>query len=103
MNDKNADGNQIDPYQGSDVVDPVGPVVANGTASVAAGYVNQVKSDGRRARRGGAVSDNTTKVTNAVAYTSIYAETRKNIASGVGSSDNYTDVGYRLALPAVIP
>ena len=103
MNDKNADGNQNDPYQGLDVVDPVGPEIANGTASIAAGYENQVKSDGRRARRGGAVSDNTTKATNTVAYTKIYAEMRKNIAAGVGSSDNYTDVGYRLALPAVIP
>ena len=116
MSDKSADPYQIDPYKGENIVDPVGPTAEQGAAAQQEGgtYVdkngktqytwpNYVTASGRRARRGGAVSDNTSSATNTMAYTSIYAETRKNIASGVGSSDNYTDVGYRLALPAVIP
>lgn len=109
MSDKSTDPYQIDPYDGGDVVDPVGPTAEQGAAAQAEGgkgsdgkYVwpNYVTATGRRARRGGSVFDSTTSnYTRGMTYTASRADTRQNISYTVAYPSN----AYRLALPAVIP
>ena len=107
MSDQDSDSFQIDPYQGNDATDPVGPTLDDQAKSKAAGMADKylyVKYNGRRARRGGATADSTTSSNPALSGTIICAELRKNISSSVGGGSNgYRDVAYRLVLPAVIP
>ena len=104
MSDKEKDTNQIDPYQGEAAENPVGPTAEDAARSTAAGYTAYVTYNGRRARRGGVTSDSTTSAMNAVAYTGVYAERRKNVSSSVsGGATSYSDIAFRLVMPAEIP
>ena len=85
MLDTQSGVDEVDPYHGASVTDPVGPA---GTSTY------------RRARRGGSVFSSVNATPYAgMTYNSSRADTRVNIAWGSG----YPSTAFRFALPAVIP
>ena len=89
--DKGKDTNQLDPYQGEDCTNPLGPTAENGAASAAAGFTDLVSNDnGRHARRGGGYTE-----ANAICT----AAARRNINHSAGYEVN----AFRFAIPAIIP
>ena len=88
MSNSNSDTAQIDPYQGESAEDPVGPLEGSFVAT-----------NGRHARRGGAVASTANNVSKATPYTQCGAHFRENLAYSAG----YAHLEYRMTMPAVIP